>query len=84
MAEPRLQFTKHAEEMLVEREIDRSWVVATITSPEAIEADARRPGVVRAYRRIPERGNRFLRVAYVPIENSARVLTVFFDRRRKR
>jgi uncharacterized protein DUF4258 len=84
MPELRLEFTKHAEEMLAEREIDRAWVLATVSNPEAVENDPLRDGVMRAYRRIPEHGNRYLRVAYVPTTNSIRVLTVFFDRRRRR
>jgi hypothetical protein len=84
MAVPRLLFTKHAEDMLVERKIDRAWVVATISDPESIEPDPARPGVLRAFRRIPEHGNRFLRVAYVSTGDTMRVVTVFFDRKRRR
>jgi uncharacterized protein DUF4258 len=83
MAGLRLVFTKHAEEMLVERAIDRSWIVATISNPESVEADPFRNGVMRAYRRIPEHGNRFLRVAYVRTDDLVKVLTAFFDRRRR-
>jgi hypothetical protein len=84
MADLRLVFSKHAEEMLVERNIDRAWVAATISDPEAIEPDPIRPGVMRAFRRIPEHGNRSLRVAYVATGDTIRVVTAFFDRKRRR
>jgi hypothetical protein len=77
-------FTHHAEEMLVERRIDRAWVEATIQNPDDLEADPTRPGVFRAFRRIAERDGRFLRVVYASGGETTRILTVFFDRRRKR
>jgi hypothetical protein len=84
MADPNVIFTRYAEDMLVERGIDRAWVVATVRNPDVIEMDPTRPGVMRAFRRIPERDNRFLRVAYISIGHSVRILTVFFDRSRRR
>jgi hypothetical protein len=84
MVDPRLVFSKYAEAMLVERSIDRAWVAATISNPEAVERDPIQPGVMRAFRRIPEHSNRFLRVAYVPMGDTIRVVTAFFDRKRRR
>ena len=81
---PSIVFSKHAEDMLAERRIERAWVDQTIYDPEIVETDPRRPDVKRAFRRIAERGNRFLRVAYVETENQIRVVTLFFDRRRRR
>jgi len=83
MADPSLVFTQHAEDMLSERSIERAWVEATIRNPETRELDPQRPGVFRAFRRIPECGGRVLRVAYVSTGGSLRVLTVFFDRKRR-
>jgi hypothetical protein len=70
--------------MLLERQLERSWVLATLKAPEAVEQDPIRPGVMRAFRRIPERGGRIMRVAYVDAGDSIRILTVFLDRRRRR
>jgi hypothetical protein len=70
--------------MLVEREIDPSWVEIAIREPDAVEADPKRADVLLAFRRIPERGGRILRVAYVPAGDTVRVLTLFFDRTRRR
>jgi hypothetical protein len=69
--------------MLIERNIERTWVETTIASPESVEADPERPEVLRAYRRIPEHGGRFLRVVYALAGDSVRIVTVFFDRRHK-
>jgi len=38
-------FTRHAQDMLAERGIDRQWVRATIDNLETIESDPHRPGV---------------------------------------
>ena len=84
MPSTRLVLTDHAREMLVERAIDLVWVEATIREPEIIEDDPIRLGVVRAFRRIPEREGRFLRVVYIRTDDTVRVLTVFFDRSRRR
>jgi len=79
-AEARIVFSRHADDMIVERNIERDWVYQTIRNPDFIEADPNRPGVKRAFRRIPERGNRVLRVAYAESEDQIRVVTLFFDR----
>ena len=84
MADINLVFTRHAEDMLVERRIDRQWVRLTIDDPYKIETDPNRAGVLRAFRKIPENGGRTLRVAYVPDGESLRILTVFFDRTRQK
>jgi hypothetical protein len=80
---PRIIFTQHAEDMLIERAIDRAWVEATIAAPETVETDSKRPEVLRAFRRIPERGGRYLRVCYALAGDAIRIVTVFFDRRGK-
>jgi len=83
MADVNLVFTQHAKDMLIERGIDRAWLETTIRDPEAIEPDPKRPGVLRAFRRIPEHGGRTLRVVYAPAGDSLKILTVFFDRNRQ-
>jgi hypothetical protein len=80
----RLVFTQHALDMLVERRIERAWVELTIRTPDTAEPDPTRPGVTRAFRRIAERDGGILRVAYVSVGDIVRVLTVFFDRARRR
>ena len=84
MSARRLIFTRHSEEMLVQREIDREWVRAAVFNPDFVEPDPTRLGVLRAFRAVTERGGRFLRVVYLPEGDNFRVLTAFFDRARPR
>jgi hypothetical protein len=82
MAQPRLRYTKHAEDMLVERGIDRKWVEATVTSPDFTETDPGQLNIIRAFRKIAERDNKTLRVAYTIDEDVFKIITAFFDRGR--
>ncbi|HXW24094.1 MAG TPA: DUF4258 domain-containing protein [Xanthobacteraceae bacterium] len=84
MTEPRIIFTRHAETMMTERGIKEDWVKATIAEPEATESDPSQPNLSRAFRTIPEYGNRVLRVVYASVGDTIRVVTVFFDRARRR
>jgi hypothetical protein len=79
----RIIFTQHGEEMLQERRLQRSWIELTVLRPEHTEPDPNRPSVVRVFRRIPERGNRWLRVAYERRGDYAKIVTAFFDRGRR-
>jgi Domain of unknown function (DUF4258) len=63
----RIKFTRHAQEMLAERRLERAWVELTITKPESVVPDPNRPNLVRAFRRVPERGGLWLRVVYESI-----------------
>jgi len=74
----------HALETLAERAIERAWVERTLSSPESVEPDPIHPDRMRAFRALPERDGRVLRVVYVPIRGGARVVTMFLDRGRRR
>jgi Domain of unknown function (DUF4258) len=69
--------------MLVERRLRREWVELTITKPDSVEPDPNRSNLLRAYRRVPERGGLWLRVVYESVGDTAKVITAFFDRGRK-
>lgn len=84
MAKPPIKFTRHAEDMLAERGIERGWVERTIGEPDTIEPDGARANVTRAFRSIPEREGRVLRVVYSMNDDEIRVITAFFDRARRR
>jgi len=60
----RIILTAHAALMMSERSIALEWVERTLAAPEVAEPDALRGGVMRAFRAIPERENRILRVAH--------------------
>ena len=79
-----LRFTKHAQDAILERELDRTWIERTVREPEWSRQDPRRPGVQRRFRAIPEYGDRVLRVACAETADEIRILTVFFDRDARR
>ncbi|WP_153111059.1 DUF4258 domain-containing protein [Propionivibrio limicola] len=80
-----MEFTlsKHAEDAMKEREIDRTWVQATMDDPQLVERHENDPTLIYAYRRIPEFGNRILRVVYNQTKQPPHVVTVYFDRAAK-
>ena len=84
MSEKKIELTQHAEDMLRERAIETDWVEQTVRNPESVEEDPGRPETRRAFRRIPERDDRVLRVAYVVTEQVVRIVPAFFDRAKRR
>lgn len=82
---PHILYTRHAEDMLAERQIEREWAERTLLEPQVLEADAAEPDVWRAFRAIPERGGRVLRVVWRWNEGGAiLVISAYFDRSRRR
>nr|WP_047577953.1 DUF4258 domain-containing protein [Methylobacterium sp. ZNC0032] len=80
----RFIYSDHANEMLAERGLQREWVERTILDPDALERDPKHPDRVRAYKALPERDGRVLRVVYVGMGEAFRVITLFLDRSRGR
>ncbi len=76
-----MHYTKHCEDMLKERSIIKIWVELTVNEPEKLEDKA--VGTTHYFRRIPEYGNRWLRVIVNTSEEPNKIITVFFDRRLK-
>jgi hypothetical protein len=74
-----LTYTQHFEHMLIERQIDWSWVERVINEPEKTEEPG--DGTRHYLRRITERGERWLRVVVNMSTQPPRAITVFFDRR---
>ena len=75
-----VQLTRHARAMLAERRIEVAWVERTVEAPESVEQDRVDPRLEHCLRRIPEHGDRVLRVVADRTGDSARVVTAFFDR----
>ncbi len=80
----RFIYSDHAKEMLAERGIESEWVERTVLTPDAIESDPKHADRVRAYKALPERDGRVLRVVYVELEGAHRIITLFLDRSRRR
>jgi hypothetical protein len=84
MSERRIIFTHHAALMLTERRIERAWAERTLNEPETVEPDPARSDAFRAFRAIPERDGRVLRVVYAATGEELIIITAFFDRTRRR
>ena len=63
--------------------IPREWVEAAVVDPALRAPDPSVPGVERFFRRIPEHGDRVLRVAVNTRVVPWRVVSVFFDRSKR-
>ena len=74
-----IEWTRHAREMLLERNITEEWVFRTIRDSEYHETGD--DGNMHYSKAIPEHGGRLLRVVVNPNVSPNRILTVFFDRR---
>lgn len=79
----KLAFTKHARQVMANREISEDWVERTLSKPEIREPDPEDPAIERFFGRIPEFGGRVLRVAVNTRVEPWRVVSVFFDRNMK-
>jgi hypothetical protein len=84
MTERPVTFTRHAKTMLEERNIDRAWVERALSEPDLVEPDPKLENVVRAFRAIPERGGRVLRIVYSVRSDQILVITAFFDRAKRK
>lgn len=79
-----IRYTHHAEEVMRERGIEPAWVERTLREPEVDEPDPTDSALRRAFRIVPERDGRTLRVVYARDEAGFRVITTFLDRGRRR
>lgn len=77
------QLTKHAEDALEKRGIPREWMERVFSRPEWTEPDALVAGVEHRLGPIAEFQGRILRVVVNAAVDPVRVITVYFDRRRK-
>nr|VFK66115.1 MAG: protein of unknown function (DUF4258) [Candidatus Kentron sp. UNK]VFK71745.1 MAG: protein of unknown function (DUF4258) [Candidatus Kentron sp. UNK] len=72
----------HFDDMLQERGIRREWVERTIQIPDRVEDHG--DGTRHFIKRIPEFGNRWLRVVVNVTLHPKKRVTAFFDRRLRR
>ena len=80
----RFTYTAHAAEMLIDRRLERRWVERTVLAPEAVGPGSQHTERTRAFRALPERDGRVLRVVYVRDAEDIRIVTLFLDRGRRR
>ena len=75
-----LSVTVHARQAMAERLIPLGWVERVVNGPELRTDDPTDHEVERFFGRLPERGDRVLRVAVNTRVEPWRVVSVFFDR----
>lgn len=73
-------YTRHVRQATVERMIPPEWVEQAIAEPGLRRDDPDDAEIERFYKRIPEQGDRVLRVAVNTSSTPWRVVSVFFDR----
>lgn len=73
----------NARDVLEEREISLDWLERVIVGPALIEASATNPELESRFARIPEYGDRVLRVVVNTQVVPERVVSVYFDRKMK-
>lgn len=79
-----IRFTRHAEEVMRERDISTAWIERALLSPTSDEEDLNDRNLRRAFAPVPERDGRMLRVVYAEDRDGLRVITAFLDRGRSR
>ncbi len=77
------ELTKHAHDVLEEREITVEWMERVLANPALIERSATQPELENRFAKIAEFGNRVLRVVVNTQVVPERVVSVYFDRRMK-
>jgi len=77
-----LVYTRHALDVLTERQIPQEWVARVVDRPAQVEHAE--DGTVHYIAPISEHGGRHLRVVLAGEPEPHRVVTAFFDRRLRR
>lgn len=75
------ELSAHAREVMEHRRIEVTWGARVVRSPERMHADRVVPDLEHHLARIPEFGNRVLRVIVSTRFDPPSVITAFFDRR---
>lgn len=71
----------HAQTVINERSIDLTWLERVLSNPEKVESGKGHPDLRHALGRVPEHGNRVLRVIYNDAVDPVRIVTAYFDRK---
>jgi hypothetical protein len=74
---------KHTRDVIEERQISIEWLERVLASPAHIEASITDPELESRFAKIPEFGDRALRVIVNTQVVPERVVSVYFDRRMK-
>lgn len=77
------RLTEHAKDALAKRQIALEWMEQVFRAPEWTEPDPVDEDLEHRVARISDSGNRVLRVVVSVKAVPPRIVTVYFDRRRK-
>ena len=77
-----IELSKHAQEMLIERNIPEERMMRALSAPDHTEIGTDKN--IHYIKAIPEHEERFLRVIVNQQVTPQRVVTLFFDRRLRR
>jgi hypothetical protein len=77
------ELTQHTRDVIEERQISIDWLERVLASPAFIEASITDPELESRFAKIPEFGNRVLRVVVNTQVVPERVVSVYFDRKMK-
>ena len=77
---PLILYTEHALNVMAEREVSLDWVRQAIAAPDLRAPNPNDPDSDLFFRRMPEQGDRVLRVVVNTNAAPWRVVTVYFDR----
>jgi hypothetical protein len=75
--------TIHAQEVLEKRCIPLEWVKRAVTAPALRRPDPIDPALEQRFVKIPEHGDRVMKVVVNKLTSPERVVSVYFDRRMK-
>ena len=73
-------YTAHAQRTIQERALVREWVELAILQPDRSEPDPGDSAALRSFKRIPEAGDRIIRVVHRPEGADILVIPAFLDR----
>lgn len=77
-------YTRQALTVMRERDIAVEWIEQAVREPDETLPDPLDGTLTRAFRKISERDDRILRVVFSNDGDAVRIVTVFFDRGRRR
>ena len=77
------ELSRHASEVIFEREIEILWIERTLENPGLVRVDSEDVDLEHRFKRIEESDNRILRVVVNKSAKPIRIVTVYFDRKMK-
>jgi len=76
---PDFEFSNHARDMLVERNVPEDWIWRVLKDPD--KKDLGKDGNTHYTKAVKERGGRILHIVVNQNVQPNRIVTLFFDRR---